>query len=70
MPGRPSLLKIKPRLAPINAYVAGRAAKPAGLTRAAPEAEDFPHGAHAGRQSVPIRRGAADGMRATRREPV
>jgi hypothetical protein len=48
---------------PINDYVAGRAAKPAGLTREAPVAEDFCHGAHGARESVRIRRAAADGRR-------
>jgi hypothetical protein len=53
---------------PINDYVAGRAAKPAGLTRMAPAAEDFCHGAHAGRKSMRGRRAAADGRRQIARE--
>jgi hypothetical protein len=40
--GLAKALKIKPRRMPINAYVASRAAKPAGLTRAAPAEKDFP----------------------------
>jgi hypothetical protein len=68
--GLAKALKIKPRRMAINAYVASRAVKPTGLTRAAPAAEDFPHGAHAGRRSMRIRRRATDGMRPTRRERV
>jgi hypothetical protein len=54
----------------INDYVAGRAAKPAGLTRVAPAAEDFCHGAQGARESVRIQRAAADGMRQIMREQV
>jgi len=61
--GLAKVLKIKPRRVAINAYVASRAARPAGLTRAAPAAEDFLRGTHDGRGSVQIRPGAADGMR-------
>jgi hypothetical protein len=59
--GLAKALRIKPRLMPINAYVALRPAKPAGLTRVAPAAEDFRHGAHGGRERVRIRGAAADG---------